>query len=219
MWQIGDGNSFFSLPCLCFFEIPKEEMKTLDYYLSRFLWHYDKHNKSIGSLSGAYSINQSGLGILNLKVQNSLLLSKWLSKLLNKDRLWQEVLKKKYLKENCLPQVIEQPRDSHFLLGLMNVRDILLKHGSFKVTNEIGTSFWEDYWICQKPLKQLCPPLYKIVRRKVLSTTRLKILFRRMLVSERMNEWLKLVSVVVWLYPFACECKRPEYFSILNLKR
>jgi hypothetical protein len=32
-------------------------------------------------------------------VQNKCLLSKWLFKLLNEDDLWQEILKKKYLKK------------------------------------------------------------------------------------------------------------------------
>jgi hypothetical protein len=40
-----------------------------------------------------------GLGIIDLEVQNKCLLRKWLLKLLNEDGLWQEILKKKYLKK------------------------------------------------------------------------------------------------------------------------
>jgi len=41
--------------------------------------------------------DQGGLGILDLEVQNKSLLSKWLFKLINEDRIWQQILKRKYL--------------------------------------------------------------------------------------------------------------------------
>jgi hypothetical protein len=39
-----------------------------------------------------------GLGILNLKILNICLLSKWLYKLINEDGIWHELLRKKYLR-------------------------------------------------------------------------------------------------------------------------
>jgi hypothetical protein len=144
-----------------------------------------------------------GLGILNLEIQNSCLLCKCLFKLLNEEGLWREVLKKKYLRGKCLSQVVKRPGDSHFLKGLLNVRYTFLKYGKFKVNAGSGTSFWEDWWIGQKPLKHLFPGLYNLARRKgdsvakVLSTTPLNISFRRALVGERLSEWLDLVALVV----------------------
>ena len=64
--------------------------------------------------------------ILDLEIQNKCLLSKWLFKLFNEDDLWQDVLKKKYVKDKCLSQIEKRPGDSHFWSGLMEVKDLLL---------------------------------------------------------------------------------------------
>jgi hypothetical protein len=42
--------------------------------------------------------DQVGLGIEVLEIKNSYLLSKWLYKLLSEERLWQQLLKNKYLR-------------------------------------------------------------------------------------------------------------------------
>ena len=56
--------------------------------------------------------NQGGLGVLNLDVYNKCLLSKWLLKLLNKDGVWQQLLKNKYLRDKTLTQVQYMSGDS-----------------------------------------------------------------------------------------------------------
>jgi hypothetical protein len=53
-------------------------------------------------------------GIIDLDIQNKCLLSKWTIKLINEDGLWQQVLKKKYLKGKTLSQVERKRGDSHF---------------------------------------------------------------------------------------------------------
>jgi hypothetical protein len=58
-----------------------------------------------------------GLGIIDLEVQNKCLLSKWLFKLLNEDGMWQEILKKKYLKNKTLAQVQKKKGTHNFGLG------------------------------------------------------------------------------------------------------
>jgi hypothetical protein len=55
-----------------------------------------------------------GGGIIDLDIQNKCLLSKWTIKLINEDGLWQQVLKKKYLKGKTLSQVERKRGDSHF---------------------------------------------------------------------------------------------------------
>jgi hypothetical protein len=55
-----------------------------------------------------------GMGIIDLDIQNKCLLSKWVIKLLNEDGLWQEILRKKYLKGKTLSQVVKKAGDSHF---------------------------------------------------------------------------------------------------------
>ena len=144
-----------------------------------------------------------GLGILNLEVQNTCLLSKWVFKLLNEEGLWQEVLRRKYVKDKCLTQIEKRPGDSHFWSGLMDVKDIMLQYGRFKVSSGDQTRFWEDMWVGQQPLMRRFPDLYRILRKKrvsvasVLNSTSLNISFRRAIVGERLKEWLRLVSIVL----------------------
>jgi hypothetical protein len=76
-----------------------------------------------------------GIGNLDLEIQNKCLLSKWLFKLFNEDGLWQDVLRKKYVKDKCLSQIEKRPGHSHFWSGLMEVKELLLQHGRFKVNS------------------------------------------------------------------------------------
>jgi hypothetical protein len=54
------------------------------------------------------------MGVIDLDTQNKCLLSTWIIKLLNEDGIWQQVLKKKYLKGRTLSQVEIKNEDSHF---------------------------------------------------------------------------------------------------------
>jgi hypothetical protein len=56
---------------------------------------------------------QGGLGIHNNDVQNKYLLSKWLFKLINEEGLWQNMLRKKYLRTQTITRV-QKTGDSHF---------------------------------------------------------------------------------------------------------
>ena len=66
--------------------------------------------------------DQGGLGVLNLSVHNRCLLSKWLFKLINADGLWQQMLRRKYLRDRTITQVDYMPGDSYFWAGLMMVK-------------------------------------------------------------------------------------------------
>lgn len=59
-------------------------------------WHIVCQPKSIG-----------GLGVSNLAVKNIFLINKWLYKLLNEDRMWQQILKNKYLEDKSLLNYLE----------------------------------------------------------------------------------------------------------------
>jgi hypothetical protein len=107
------------------------------------------------------------VGIIDLDTQNKCLLSKWIVKLLNEDGLWQQVLKKKYLKGRTLSQVVKKKGDSHFWAGLMEVKDLVLQRGRFRVHDGSQTRFWEDLWLGKEPLMVRYPRLYRIVRKKI----------------------------------------------------
>jgi hypothetical protein len=58
--------------------------------------------------------DEGGVAILNIDVQNRCLLSKWLFKLINEEGVWQELLRRKYVKGGTIAQVQRKPGDSHF---------------------------------------------------------------------------------------------------------
>lgn len=84
---------------------------------------------------------------MDLETQNKFLLSKWLFKLLNGDGIWQQILKNKYLGSKTISQVEKKSGDSHFLSGLMNVKEDLLNYMTFKLQNGEQIRFWEDKWL------------------------------------------------------------------------
>ena len=132
---------------LSFFEIPVRVRKRLDYYRSRFFWQCDE-NKRKYRLTKWNIIcrpkDQGGLGIEVLELKNKCLLSKWLSKLLNDEGVWQELLHNKYLYDKSLSQVTAKPSDSPFWKGLMKVKDDLFQIGFFRLGDGRRIRFWED---------------------------------------------------------------------------
>jgi hypothetical protein len=116
---IAEATVLSGLPMylMSFFRIPKGVCEKLDYYSSRFFWQSDRHKKKY-RLAKWSILNKprcvGGLGILDLDVQNICLLSKWLYKLLNKNGVWQSIIKKKYLRNKTLSQVNKRKGDSHF---------------------------------------------------------------------------------------------------------
>ena len=162
-----------SLPLFMFsfFEVPREVLKKLDFYRSRFFfWQSNEHKKKYRLTRWSVlccSKDQGGLGILNLDAQNKCLLSKWLFKLINEQGMWQTLLRRKYLRYISLTQVEHLPGDSHFWLGLMSVKSELLRRGKFKLGNRSQIRFWEESWLDNEPLKNQYPTLYNIARKKI----------------------------------------------------
>jgi hypothetical protein len=115
---------------MSFFRIPKGVLEILDYYISRFFWQCNEHKKKYRLARWIIMRKPKsvgGLSIIDLEVQNKCLLSKWLFKLINEEGIWQDILKKKYLKGKTLAQVEKKKGDSHFWSGLMDVKNIFWK--------------------------------------------------------------------------------------------
>jgi len=105
---------------LSFFEVPRGVLEKLEYYRSHFFWQSDNHKNKYRLAKWSIlcqTKDQGGLGIKNLDIQNQCLLSKWLFKLINEDGLWQNLLKRKYIKDKPIAQVQKRPGDSHFWSG------------------------------------------------------------------------------------------------------
>jgi hypothetical protein len=148
---------------------------------------------------------QSGLGIINLEVQNICLLSKWLFKLINEDGVWQEILRKKYLKNKTIGEVRWKPGDSHFWSGLMKSKDHFLESSTFNIYNGEQIRFWEDKWLRNITLKEEYSSLYNIARKKHISIAHvfrsapLNIMFRRALVGDKLQRWNELVAKIAFV--------------------
>lgn len=129
---------------MSFFEIPKEVIKKLDHYRSRFFWQGNEDKKKYRLAKWDLLCrpkDQSGLGIIDLQIHNQCLLSKWIFKLLNEDRMWQSILNNKYLGSKTLSQTNVKQGDSHFWRGLMKIKDQFLSCGSFIVKDGTQTRF------------------------------------------------------------------------------
>ncbi|WVZ93427.1 hypothetical protein U9M48_039405 [Paspalum notatum var. saurae] len=135
--------------------------------------------------------NQGGLGILNLEAQNTCLLSKWLYKLINEDGTWQQLLRKKYLKNKTIGKDFWKSGDSHFLSGLMDL-------STFQIHNGLQTRFLGGQ-------VEQCPSLFNIAGKKhvsvahVFSAEPLNISFRRALVGDKLIKWYELVERVAYV--------------------
>ncbi|WVZ51649.1 hypothetical protein U9M48_002771 [Paspalum notatum var. saurae] len=206
---LNKGNTIkFAMFMMSFFEVPKGILKKLDFYRSIFFWQGDNHKKKYRlSKWDILSLpkDQGGLGILNLEIQNKCLLSKRLFKLLNEDGMWQQLLRKKYIKDKTIGEVQWKPGDSHFWSGLMKVKDCFLSIATFNVHSGTQCRFWEDRWLGKFALKDQFLSLYNIARKKhisvanVVSATPLNISFRRALVGDNLLKWNDLVPKVAFV--------------------
>jgi hypothetical protein len=144
-----------------------------------------------------------GLRIINLDIQNVCLLSKWVFKLLNEDGVWQQVLKRKYLRNSTSAQVSKKPGDSQFWGGLLEARDHLLTAASLWYKNGEKIRFWEDWWIGHEPLmkRSLLCTIFQEGKNQIvasaLSSRPLNISFRRALRGDKLRMWFDLVTLVL----------------------
>jgi hypothetical protein len=116
--------------------------------------------------------------------------------------VWQDLLKRKYVKDGTIAQVEKKLGDSHFWSGLVTVKESFLSLGHFQLGNGKNIKFWEDKWIGNFSLKELYPSLFTITGKKHISvalffsTVPLNISFRRGLVVNNLTYWHNLVARV-----------------------
>jgi len=143
------------------------------------------------------------LGITNLEFQNICLLSKWLFKLLNDEGMWQNMLKRKYIDNKVLSQVVKKPGDSQLWKGLLTLKISSYHVGDLLYGMEAVTGFGKTFGLGNEPLMLQYPSLYNIARKKnktvanVLNTRPLNISFRRAQVGDKLRMWLELVAKIM----------------------
>jgi hypothetical protein len=132
---------------MSFFFVDKGVLKKLDYFRSRFFWQNDEQKRKYRLAKWdilCQPKDQGALGIHNLDIKNTSLLSKWLYKLLTFDGTWQQILRNKYLGFKPLAQVQWKNGDSHFWARLMKVKRDFLRFGTFIIKDGSQVRFWED---------------------------------------------------------------------------
>jgi hypothetical protein len=135
---------------LSFFEVPNKVLKKLDQFRSRFFWQSGQERKKYRLTKWKVicrPVEQGGLGVKDLKVQDKSLLSKWWYRLINGDGQWQQLLRNKYLRDKPFSLIKKRSTDSHFWSGIMGVRDDFLKFIRFNMENGVRVQFWEDKWM------------------------------------------------------------------------
>ena len=139
------------------------------------------------------------LGVHDLEVKNRALLGKWLFKLLSEEGIWQTLVRRKYVGEKAVSQVVWKPGDSHFWAGLKATKKYFFPHASFSIKNGSEIRFWEDRWLGQTTLREQYPALYNVVRykgdtlAKVMGTSPPNVSFRRTLLGPREAAWNALL--------------------------
>jgi hypothetical protein len=172
-WLILINSVLTSMPMflLSFFEVPVGVRKRLDFYRSRFFWQTDE-NRTKYRLDNWNIIcrpkDQGGLGIKSLELKNKCLLSKWLYRLaVERDGVWLQLLRNKYLHSKTLTQVTAQPTDSPFSKGLMRTKASFFNRSKYIVGNGNSTRFWEDTWLGETPLALQYPSLNNIAQQNM----------------------------------------------------
>ncbi|WVZ62771.1 LOW QUALITY PROTEIN: hypothetical protein U9M48_012475, partial [Paspalum notatum var. saurae] len=141
--------SSLSMYMMSFFAIPKGVLKKLDYFRKYRLTKWDIL---------CQPKDQGGLGIHNLDIKNTTLLSKWLFRLLTTEGTWQQMLRNKYLESKPLSQS-----------SLMKVKQDFLQFVNFIIRDGSHIRFWEDRWLGDLMLREQYPCLCNIARDKYTS--------------------------------------------------
>lgn len=143
-----------------------------------------------------------GPGILNKKAMNEALLTKWIWRILSnkEDYICCQLLRAKYLKRKMLHQCNAEMDHSS---GKASTRSKETSNGGGSIVhNGRDTSFWEDVWVGEVPLKLVFPRLYDYCRDKSCAVgdcwkdEKWTMEFRRTLSIEEANQWEELVNKI-----------------------
>jgi hypothetical protein len=97
---------------------------------------------------------------------NISLLTKWWWKLDKETRLWQNIVKYKYLKNDSILDVSHKQSDSAIWADMLKVKNVYLQGRIVVKHNGKSTLFWKDTWLYEKPLCVLFPDLFKFYQQQ-----------------------------------------------------
>ena len=87
---------------------------------------------------------------------------KWWWKREQHEGLWQEIVRKKYIKNSCVSLLKKKPSNSPVWNQLLSIKDIYIAGRKVLVGKSDSTSFWRDSRICDTSLKDKFPQLFEI---------------------------------------------------------
>jgi len=111
--------------------------------------------------------DKGGLGIKNLRRMNISLLCKWWWKVENGEGIWQDIIRKKYLKNGSLHILRKNHKNSAVWNDLLRVKALYLKGRSMIIGNGKNTSFWHDRWCGLVSLADKFPVFLKLAKIKI----------------------------------------------------
>jgi hypothetical protein len=103
-----------------------------------------------------------GLRFKDLRMINISLLCKWWWLLESGDRIWQDIVKLKYVKHSPTCSIPVRLQDSPIWKDLLKVRSIYLKGRGLKLNNGKLISFWKHSWLGYNPLCTIYPIMYDL---------------------------------------------------------
>lgn len=133
---------------LCTLKFPVAVLEQIDKYIKHFLWDRGDINRRGGYLvawkKACLAKEQGGLGIIDLKTQNTALLLKFLHKFYNKEDLpWVHLTWRCLYRRPVAPHV-RPPVGSFWWKDVMSLFDQFRLISSCKVNNGVFVMFWKD---------------------------------------------------------------------------
>lgn len=112
-----------------------------------------------------------GLGFVDTRAMNIVLLARWIYKLdKGNESMALNVLRKKYLQGKSFCQS-KQKGGSQFWQGLEGIKEWYEKGTRSRVGNGRKVRFWHDVWLDECPLRIRFPRLFRICRKQDCSVT------------------------------------------------
>jgi hypothetical protein len=145
------------------------------------------------------SKKNGGLGIMDIRKMNIILLCKWWWKLENEDGLWQQVVKAKYIRGGLVSTVRHKLTDSPVWTDLLKVKRLYLKGMKIETKNGKNTLFWKDPWLDDKPICTITPVVFDLCEDKDVTVYQFlvcggQLKFTRWLPPILFEQWVEIVE-------------------------
>ncbi|XP_026428523.1 uncharacterized protein LOC113324421 [Papaver somniferum] len=165
----------FNIAMEGFSRTPVSVIHQLEKKMRDFLWEHKPGSRCSHLINYELvcaSKSKGGLGVLNLKVMNTALLSKWCWRFgVEKNLLWYQIIAEKFGTDTSfwIPDKVKSPYSISCWRTIAEERVLIDKNSSISIHNGLRTSFWYDNWVGDNPLMINFPELFKLSKEKLSS--------------------------------------------------